>query len=146
MKEILKQIKVGHDPQKGFTQVDKDRDMKDGIRGQVMHLNPLSNEGGLERNQKQESQGPEEHEEGKQQIHFFPHEEKTPPRIHANGSLFEVGEDDSQPDSKGGSRHTYSTSTHGPPPHLRRRRPPSPFEADLFGVIGTNLSYFMLGG
>jgi len=35
-----------------------------------MHLNPLSNEGGLERNQKQESQGPEEHEEEKQQIHF----------------------------------------------------------------------------
>ena len=40
MKEILKQIKVGLDPHKGFTQVNKDRDVEDGIRGQVMHLNP----------------------------------------------------------------------------------------------------------
>jgi hypothetical protein len=40
MKEILKQIEVGFDPQEVFTQLDKDRDMKDGIRGQVMHLNP----------------------------------------------------------------------------------------------------------
>ena len=40
MKEILKQIEMGLDPPKGFTQVDKDRDVKDGIRGQVMHLNP----------------------------------------------------------------------------------------------------------
>jgi len=41
MKEILKQVEVGLNPQEGFTQVDKDRDVKDGIRGQVMHLNPL---------------------------------------------------------------------------------------------------------
>ena len=40
MKEILKQIKVGLDPHKGFTQVNKDRDVEDGIRGQVMQLNP----------------------------------------------------------------------------------------------------------
>jgi len=40
MKEILKQIKVGLNPQKGLAQVDKDRDVEDGIRGQVMHLNP----------------------------------------------------------------------------------------------------------
>jgi hypothetical protein len=40
MKEILKQVEVGLNPQEGFTQVDKDRDVKDGIRGQVMHLNP----------------------------------------------------------------------------------------------------------
>jgi len=40
MKEILKQIEVGLDPQEGLTQVDKDRDVEDGIRGQVMHLNP----------------------------------------------------------------------------------------------------------
>ena len=40
MKKVLKQIKMGLDPQEGFTQVDKDRDVKDGIRGQVMHLNP----------------------------------------------------------------------------------------------------------
>ena len=40
MKEILKQIKVGLNSQKGLAQVDKDRDVEDGIRGQVMHLNP----------------------------------------------------------------------------------------------------------
>ena len=40
MKEVLKQIEVGLDPQKGFTQVNKNRDVEDGIRGQVMHLNP----------------------------------------------------------------------------------------------------------
>ena len=40
MKEILKQVEVGLNPQEGFTQEDKDRDVKDGIRGQVMHLNP----------------------------------------------------------------------------------------------------------
>ena len=32
---------MGPDPQEGFTQVDKDRDVKDGIRDQVMHLNTL---------------------------------------------------------------------------------------------------------
>ena len=42
-------------------------------------------------------------EEEKRQIRFLPHEEKTPQRIHANGSLSEVEEDDSQPDSNGGS-------------------------------------------
>ena len=31
---------MGPDPQEGFTQVDKDRDVKDEIKGQVMHLNP----------------------------------------------------------------------------------------------------------
>ena len=40
MKEILKQIEVRLNPQEGLTQVDKDRDVQDGIRGQVMHLNP----------------------------------------------------------------------------------------------------------
>ena len=40
MKEILKQIKVGLNPQKGLAQVDKDRDVEDGIRGQVMYLSP----------------------------------------------------------------------------------------------------------
>ena len=49
MKEILKQIEVGLDPQKGFTQVDKDRDVKDGIGGQVMLEHPNS-EGGHGRN------------------------------------------------------------------------------------------------
>ena len=62
MKEILKQIKVGHDPQKGFTQVDKDRDVRDGIRGSDA-LEPPSNKEGHERNQKRENRGPEEHEE-----------------------------------------------------------------------------------
>ena len=41
MKEILKQIEVGLDPQEGLAQMDKDRNMEDRIRGQVMHLNPL---------------------------------------------------------------------------------------------------------
>ena len=40
MKEILEQIKVGLNPQESFTKMDKDRDVKDGIRGQMMHLNP----------------------------------------------------------------------------------------------------------
>ena len=40
MKKVMKQIKMGLDPKEGFTQVDKDSDVKDGIRGQVMHLNP----------------------------------------------------------------------------------------------------------
>ena len=40
MKEILKQVEVGLNPQESFTEVDKDRDVKNRIRGQVMHLNP----------------------------------------------------------------------------------------------------------
>ena len=40
MKEILEKIKVGLNPQKSFTQMNKDRDVKSRIRGQVMHLNP----------------------------------------------------------------------------------------------------------
>ena len=33
MKEILKQVEVGLDPQKGLAQVNKDRNVEDGIRG-----------------------------------------------------------------------------------------------------------------
>ena len=40
MKEILKQIEVGLDPQDGLAQMDKDRNMKDRIWGQVMRLDP----------------------------------------------------------------------------------------------------------
>ena len=40
MKEILEQIEVGLNPQESFAKMDKDRDIKNGIRGQVMHLNP----------------------------------------------------------------------------------------------------------
>ena len=40
MKEILERIEMGLDPQEDFTQMDKDRDVNDGIRGQVMHWNP----------------------------------------------------------------------------------------------------------
>ena len=31
---------MGFDPQIGFTKMDKDRDVRNRIRGQVMHLNP----------------------------------------------------------------------------------------------------------
>ena len=40
MKEILEQIEVGLNPQESFAKMDKDRDEKNGIWGQVMHLNP----------------------------------------------------------------------------------------------------------
>ena len=40
MEEILKQIKVRFDPQKSLAEMDKDRNMKNRIRGQVVHLNP----------------------------------------------------------------------------------------------------------
>ena len=40
MKEILNKVEVGLNPQKSFTKMDKDRDVKNRIRGQVMHLNP----------------------------------------------------------------------------------------------------------
>ena len=40
MKEILEKIEVGLDPQESFTKMNKDRDVKNRIRGQVMHLDP----------------------------------------------------------------------------------------------------------
>ena len=40
MEKMLKQIEMGFDPQKSFTKMNKNRDMKDGIWGQVMYLNP----------------------------------------------------------------------------------------------------------
>ena len=40
MKEILEKIKVGFNPQKSFTQMNKDRDVKNRVRDQMMHLNP----------------------------------------------------------------------------------------------------------
>ena len=40
MEEILKQVEVGLNPQESFAKMDKDRDMKNGIWGQMMHLNP----------------------------------------------------------------------------------------------------------
>ena len=63
MEEILEKIKVGLDPQESFIKMDKDREVKNRIRGQVMHLNPPSDEEGPGRNQNPENRGPEEHEE-----------------------------------------------------------------------------------
>ena len=40
MEEILKQIEVGHNPQESFVKMDKNRDVKNRVRSQVMHLNP----------------------------------------------------------------------------------------------------------
>ena len=40
MEEILKQIEVGLNPQESFTKMNKDRNVKNGILSQVMHLNP----------------------------------------------------------------------------------------------------------
>ena len=40
MKEILEQIEVRFDPQERLAEIDKDRNMKNRIRGQVMYLNP----------------------------------------------------------------------------------------------------------
>ena len=40
MEKMLKQIEMGFDPQKSFKKMNKNRDMKDGIWGQVMYLNP----------------------------------------------------------------------------------------------------------
>jgi len=39
MEEILKQIEVGLNPQENFAKMDKDRNVKNGIWSQVMHLN-----------------------------------------------------------------------------------------------------------
>ena len=38
--EVLEKIKVGLNPQESITQMNKDRDVKNRIRGQVMHLDP----------------------------------------------------------------------------------------------------------
>ena len=40
MKEILEKIKVGLNPQKSLAKMDENRNMENGVRGQVMHLNP----------------------------------------------------------------------------------------------------------
>jgi len=128
MKKVLKHIEVGFNPHKGLAQVDKDGNVEDRVRGQVMHLNPPIMNQATEKNQKQENRGPEEHEEEKRQIRFLPHEEKICPQIRANGSLSGAEEDGSRPNSKDGARRTYSISIHGPPPRQQQRRPPSPLQ------------------
>jgi hypothetical protein len=40
VEEELEKIKMGFDPQKSFTKMDKNQNVKDRIWGQVMHLNP----------------------------------------------------------------------------------------------------------
>jgi len=40
MEKMLEKIKMGFDTQKCFTKMYKNRNMKDGIRGQMMNLNP----------------------------------------------------------------------------------------------------------
>ena len=107
MKKVLKHIEVAFNPHKGLAQVDKDGNVEDRVRGQVMHLNPPIMNQATEKNQKQENRGPEEHEEEKQQIRSLPHKQRTPQRIHANGSCSGAEEDDSQPDSEDGSPRTY---------------------------------------
>ena len=86
MEEILKQVEVGLNLQESFTKMNKNRDVKDGIRGSSDALESPNGEGGPGRNQKQESRGPEECKKGKQQIRPFPHEEKIPHRNASSGS------------------------------------------------------------
>ena len=54
MKEKLENIKVGLNPQKSLTKMDENRNMENGVRGQVMHLNtPMEKEASEEiRNRK----------------------------------------------------------------------------------------------
>ena len=54
MKEILERIKVGLNPQKSLANMDENRNMENGVRGQVMHLNtPMEKEASEEiRNRK----------------------------------------------------------------------------------------------
>jgi hypothetical protein len=125
MEEILEQIKVRLDPQESLAEMNKDRNMKNRIRGQVMHLNTPNDEEDLGRNQKWENRGLEEHEDEKQQIHPPPHEEKTPHQISSNGSHFGVEEGAPLQDQIDGNRYTYSISTHGFPRHPRQLHPPS---------------------
>jgi len=40
VEEVLEKIKMGFDPQKSFTEMNKNGNMKNRIWGQVMHLNP----------------------------------------------------------------------------------------------------------
>jgi hypothetical protein len=40
MEEILKQIEVELNPQESFAKIEKNRYVENGVRGQVMHLNP----------------------------------------------------------------------------------------------------------
>ena len=40
MEEILEKNRSGAQSQESFTQVDKNRDVENGVRGQMMHLNP----------------------------------------------------------------------------------------------------------
>ena len=85
MKEVLEQIEVELNPQESFTEMDKDRDVKNRIRGSSDALEPPNDEVGPERNQKPENRGHEEQKEEKQQTHFLPHEEKTPHLNVSNG-------------------------------------------------------------
>ena len=110
---------MGFNPQKSLAQMNKNRDMQNGIRGQVMHLNPPMMKKDLRRNQKQESRGLEEYGSGKQQIHSPPHAEKILYRISSNGLLSKVGGGDLPRDQEDGNQYTYLISTRESPLPLR---------------------------
>jgi len=40
VEEVFEKIKMGFDPQESFAQMDENRNVKDGVWGQVMRLNP----------------------------------------------------------------------------------------------------------
>ena len=40
MEEILEQIKMGLNPQESFAKMDEERNVENGVRGQMSHLNP----------------------------------------------------------------------------------------------------------
>ena len=58
MEEILKQIKVGLDPQKSLAKVDENRNVKNGVRGQVMHLNPPMEKEAMEEIKNRKTEAP----------------------------------------------------------------------------------------
>ena len=41
VEEIFEKMKMGFNPQKSLAQMNKNRDVEDGVWGQVMHLNPI---------------------------------------------------------------------------------------------------------
>ena len=89
MEEILKQIKVGLDPQKSLAKMDENRVVENGVRGQAMHLNPPMEKEAPEEIGNRKTEAPKNiRKENNRFISFLMRKElpiRTPPMDHVLG-------------------------------------------------------------
>ena len=111
VEEVLEKIKMGFDPQKSFTEMNKNGNTKNRIWGQVMYLNPPVMQKTSEEIRSGDSEAAKNMRLKNHSFIRFLTRNRIPPKISANELLLAAEADSPLQDQEDGSQSTYLLST-----------------------------------